>query len=969
MKSIIIIFCFTFCFGNLYSQTSTFQKSYGKQQVSEVGKFLVEVSDQIYLAGTLTSSAILLYEINSAGDSVFSKSLTGEFDIKHPLKIVSTGDGFTIAATKIGSINSLYLIRLDNNIDTIWTKTFERSVGYRVTDLITANDGGYLTIGYNDNGENFIRLLEVDQSGNFLWSKDNVVSFFAISPFSLALENAASYGYYFIANDSYGRLDNLGNLLWTVEIPNADAFELESIDAASLIIGGRSKLTKIDTSGQIIWQQPIVNNYNAVSIEHKPGSGFYFVQSTFDYTYFTQGYYSHYDENGILVWNIQAAGDCESISLSSDNGLLISGRFPDHPSMLNKDSWLLKTDLDGNFKDIFITRPFGTELFSTNKIFTIKWSAGYSTNLKLDYSLDGSNWQTAATNIPADSHYYNWLFPLLISDSAFIRLTDQNDNSISDDNNYSVTFSANNSVEFINANEVKMWTGNNGQGSHNPYTDLWGFYWPTSLEDSLLTAIFADGLVLGTKVNGEIRVNGDTYRFGFKPGKIVSTGVADSPLKNIYTMWKVDKNWQALPPGIEKDRYEYNYNNWPVDLGAPFNDKDKDGIYTPGIDDPYFGDQTLFNVMNDLDPYYTTFTFGTQPIGLEIQVSTFGFDRADELKNVVFKKYRLINKSDTELVDMFLSYWADTDLGFGGDDYAGCDTSLNLAYSYNGDNDDEGVYETPPPAVGHKLVQGPIIPASEKDSAIFNGKWIRGYKNLPMTSFIFYLNGSSIYNDPDLGIVDGAIQFYNNMNGLLWDGSPVIDPNTGLETKYCLAGDPVSKVGWYEGDGWPGGWPANDRRYTLSSGPFNLAIGDTQEIVIAIMMAQGTDNVNSISKLKNTSVMAQNFYESNFTVTDVNINNIKTPYEFALSQNYPNPFNPTTIINYQLAEHSQVTLKIFDILGREVATLVNEEKPAGKYEIEFDSHSDKNQNLSSGIYFYQLKAGDFIQSRKMILIK
>ncbi|RKY93313.1 MAG: hypothetical protein DRQ13_09615 [Ignavibacteriae bacterium] len=91
-----------------------------------------------------------------------------------------------------------------------------------------------------------------------------------------------------------------------------------------------------------------------------------------------------------------------------------------------------------------------------------------------------------------------------------------------------------------------------------------------------------------------------------------------------------------------------------------------------------------------------------------------------------------------------------------------------------------------------------------------------------------------------------------------------------------------------------------------------------------------------------------------------------TPKEFALYQNYPNPFNPTTTIEYQIPEQSFVTLKVFDVLGNEITTLINEEKPAGKYNVELRID---NIELSSGIYFYQLKAGRFIQTKKMILLK
>jgi hypothetical protein len=88
--------------------------------------------------------------------------------------------------------------------------------------------------------------------------------------------------------------------------------------------------------------------------------------------------------------------------------------------------------------------------------------------------------------------------------------------------------------------------------------------------------------------------------------------------------------------------------------------------------------------------------------------------------------------------------------------------------------------------------------------------------------------------------------------------------------------------------------------------------------------------------------------------------------KFLLEQNYPNPFNPSTSIQYAISSAQFVTLKVYDLLGREVATLVNEEKTAGSYNVEFRM---QNLELSSGIYFYKLQAGDFVETKKMILLK
>ncbi len=111
------------------------------------------------------------------------------------------------------------------------------------------------------------------------------------------------------------------------------------------------------------------------------------------------------------------------------------------------------------------------------------------------------------------------------------------------------------------------------------------------------------------------------------------------------------------------------------------------------------------------------------------------------------------------------------------------------------------------------------------------------------------------------------------------------------------------------------------------------------------------------------NILGLAFAETGVTSIEDDVN-LTVPTEFSLEQNYPNPFNPTTTIKFQIPGLSFVTLKIYDVLGNEVATLVNEEKPVGSYEIQFDA-----SNHSSGIYFYKLHAGDFAETKKMLLLK
>jgi hypothetical protein len=103
---------------------------------------------------------------------------------------------------------------------------------------------------------------------------------------------------------------------------------------------------------------------------------------------------------------------------------------------------------------------------------------------------------------------------------------------------------------------------------------------------------------------------------------------------------------------------------------------------------------------------------------------------------------------------------------------------------------------------------------------------------------------------------------------------------------------------------------------------------------------------------------------SDLGITSLDQTSLATPEKFLLSQNYPNPFNPSTKISWQLPTGIHQTLKIYDVLGNEVATLVDEYREAGSYEVEFNAG-----NLSSGIYFYKFQAGSFIETKKMILLK
>ena len=132
---------------------------------------------------------------------------------------------------------------------------------------------------------------------------------------------------------------------------------------------------------------------------------------------------------------------------------------------------------------------------------------------------------------------------------------------------------------------------------------------------------------------------------------------------------------------------------------------------------------------------------------------------------------------------------------------------------------------------------------------------------------------------------------------------------------------------------------------------------DSAGIDFFIVAASGSSSVHAGSMFKIDDLSLSG-------ATGVSANDVGTPGSYSLGQNFPNPFNPSTVIRYQLPASSQVSLKVYDVLGREVATLVDTRESAGIYSVSFDG-----SNLASGVYFYRLQAGNFSDMKKLTLLK
>jgi hypothetical protein len=425
------------------------------------------------------------------------------------------------------------------------------------------------------------------------------------------------------------------------------------------------------------------------------------------------------------------------------------------------------------------------------------------------------------------------------------------------------------------------------------------------------TAVFQSGFLWGANIydvnEEDPHVGGSTYREGLQGGWITSTGEVTDPNDSRARIFRVrptvfpggpnvDVSAEADDEGLSeadvRAQYETDWTEWPADLGAPYFDGNGNGVYDP-IPDPVDSlrdipgvpgaDQTIWFVANDQEVGVTQGLYGSFPMGIEMQTTMWAYAQTGALGSMFFRRYMLINKSDVlgdprTFDSMYVSMWSDVDLGNATDDFAGSDTTLSLMYCYNGIANDATYNPLPPPAVGFDFFQGPLVDGvagedknkngvdDADDFGIFKGKDVGpGKINLPMTAAYYFTRGDATVTDPVLGSqTEGAVRFYRFMQGRIGlTGAPFVNPVTGLPTSYVLSGDPTTGAGWVDGLLQAPG----DRRIGEASGPFVMAPGDTQEVVVAEIVAgaiPGVDRLSAVSLLKFYDQIAQVAYDNFF---------------------------------------------------------------------------------------------------------
>ena len=420
----------------------------------------------------------------------------------------------------------------------------------------------------------------------------------------------------------------------------------------------------------------------------------------------------------------------------------------------------------------------------------------------------------------------------------------------------------------------------------------------------------------GGKFAGQIFLfSGGFFLSGYSNGTLFSNAVASASLVEDYVPGLAgttgDSRAQLYVVKTSDPAFGTAWQDWKdaVDLGADYYNGDGVDGYNPvdangngqwdlNEDKPdILGDETVWTVYWDGVAAPQRRYNNVPPLGIEVRQSVFAYASGGAIGNLIFVRYRfkyvgLGDPSEPAQLDSVLfGVWADVDLGDANDDLVGSDVGRNAGYTYNQGPDP--VYGSQPPSYMIDFFSGPIdyiagdtyqdnngngiyddgIDTPNDTAYSYRGQTIGvktfpGAKNLPIASFVSYINGDPILNDPD-----NREAARNYMLGKTRQGDDIdpctfsfgtVKPGTDCNTvdpRFWYSGDPVANNG--DGSGWINSTPSDTRQMT-NTGPFTLIKNEEKEIVVAYVVGQGSDPINSITVARSIDDGAQTIFNLNF---------------------------------------------------------------------------------------------------------
>jgi len=392
----------------------------------------------------------------------------------------------------------------------------------------------------------------------------------------------------------------------------------------------------------------------------------------------------------------------------------------------------------------------------------------------------------------------------------------------------------------FSANRLRIRVTNNGHIASHQVTGSSGAGWPDSWDISLA---FSQGFcIAGFDAQGQLHGAFTEFTTEFMPGKILPDGNPEDPAHEKNRIYSIGRGF-----GPE------DYLAWPVEDGAPLDSRSQPWLP---------GSQTHWWTCNDAAPH--TNLFYLPQIGVEAQVTLFGYDSIPGLQDAAFIRVLFIHKGSEDLDSVFVGWWDDVDLGSANNDLCAVDSSRQMMLVYNGYDLDSKFLDRSP-AYGLYWLQGPLVP-SPGDSGRLGNRIIPDHRNLPMTSGFRYISSSPAWGDPETGY-----EFYDHLSGH-WNGALVTDPVTGRPTRFFPGGDPLTGEGSLDSS-------PSDRRMVTGSGPFHFAVGDTQEIIWALAAGEGRNALGGIRSLRAMRPLLQDLHSNNFQVDNIPLKVLHSPPE------------------------------------------------------------------------------------------
>lgn len=509
----------------------------------------------------------------------------------------------------------------------------------------------------------------------------------------------------------------------------------------------------------------------------------------------------------------------------------------------------------------------------------------------------------------------------------------------------------------------------------------------TGAHASFATSFWIGGLDAGN----QLHLAAQTYR---QSGDDFWAGPLDSILGNTNstTIAQYNRVWKLNKSDI--NAFITNYANGSVSSGsyapvadllswpangngtnskklAPYVDINNNGIYDPmnGGDYPKIkGDQAIYYIFNDKGGTHQN--TGGLPLGIEIHAMAYAYGPGQEtsyfpqLAYTTFYNYRIINRSNMDYHNMYLSVWSDVDIGYYGNDFIGCNVGGNYGYAFNGDSTDPTMgstigYGSNPPAAGFQILKGPYAEANDDRDNDNDGTIDESCEQNLMNTFNYFNNSFAgvpvAQTDPD-----NAARYYQYMTGFWRDGTPFTCGGNAyggqIPISFVYPGDTYT-TGVCGSSSWDDPGPPGDRRYILSSGPFNFAAHQEEEIEYAHVTSFDPVTHNPVNKLK-FDMNAIRVFSNNFdsfapcTNTITSIREQKANQTFNL---YPNPAKEE--LNIQTNQKQNALIEIFDAIGN----LVLSSKIHNS-----DGLNLKIDQFANGMYFIKINADGKSATKKFI---